>query len=199
MKILIAILALMTSVIATAQTTKIVTIDAFDFAYSGGLILKNDNAKGSDREETTFRLNLNFAQSLDQYAGLMWKARAYINREDTEFGASDYQETRWGGAAGLLYNFQADNVKESFFASGMVGLERATYEIGNNDDESGFNIFTDLEVGKRFDMGAYSVANISYSPSFSLTLKRYGGDIRDEYFKSGSEIKINFLKFDILF
>ncbi len=199
MKILIAILALMTSVIATAQTTKIVTIDAFDFAYSGGLILKNDNAKGSDREETTFRLNLNFAQSLDQYAGLMWKARAYINREDTEFGASDYQETRWGGAAGLLYNFQADNVKESFFASGMVGLERATYEIGNNDDESGFNIFTDLEVGKRFDMGAYSVANISYSPSFTLTLKRYGGDIRDEYFKSGSEIKINFLKFDILF
>jgi hypothetical protein len=199
MKILIAMLALMTSVIANAQTTRIVTIDAFDFAYSGGLMLKNDNAEGSDREETTFRLNLNFAQSLEQYAGLMWKARAYINREDTEFGAFDYQETRWGGAGGLLYNFQPDNVKESFFASGMVGLERATYEIGNNDDESGFNIFTDLEIGKRFDMGAYSVANISYAPSLSLTFKRYGGDIRDEYFKSGSEMKINFLKFDILF
>ena len=73
------------------------------------------------------------------------------------------------------------------------------YEIGNQDDQSGFNIFTDLEVGKRFDMGAYSVANISYAPSFSLTLKRYGGDIRDDYYRSGNEIKINFLKFDILF
>lgn len=199
MKILIAMLVLMTSVIASAQTTKIVTVDAFDFAYSGGLMLKNDNAKGPDREETTFRLNLNYAQSFAQYVGLMWKARVFINREDTEFGAFDYQETRWGGAAGLLYNFQPDNVKESFFASGMLGLERATYEFGNNDDESGFNIFTDLEVGKRFDMGAYSIANISYAPSFSLTLKRYGGDIRDDYFKSGSEVKINFLKFDILF
>ncbi len=199
MKFLIAMLVLMTSVIASAQTTKIVTVDAFDFAYSGGLMLKEDNAKGPDREQTIFRVNLNYAQSLAQYVGLMWKARVYINREDTDFGGFDYKETRWGGAAGLLYNFQPDNVKESFFASGMLGLERATYEIGNNDDESGFNIFTDLEVGKRFDMGAYSIAKISYAPSFALTLKRYGGDIRDEYFKSGNEIKINFLKFDILF
>lgn len=199
MKILIAMLVLMTSVIASAQSTKIVTVDAFDFAYSGGLLIKNDNGKGPDREETTFRLNLNYAQSLEQYVGLMWKARVYINREDTEYGAFDYQETRWGGAFGLLYNFQPENVKESFFASGMLGLERATYEIGNQDDQSGFNVFTDLEVGKRFDMGAYSVANVSYAPSFSLTLKRYGGDIRDDYYRSGNEIKINFLKFDILF
>ena len=199
MKILIAMLVLMTSVIATAQSTKIVTVDAFDFAYSGGLLIKNDNGEGPDREETTFRLNLNYAQSLEQYVGLMWKARIYINREDTEYSSYDYQETSWGGAAGLLYNFQPEKIKESFFASGMLGLERATYEIGTQDDQSGFNIFTDLEVGKRFDMGAYSVANISYAPSFSLTLKRYGGDIRDDYYRSGNEIKINFLKFDILF
>lgn len=199
MKIIIAMLVLMTSVLASAQSTKIVTIDAFDFAYSGGLLIKTDNGNGPDREETTFRLNLNYAQSLEQYAGLMWKARVYINHEDTEYSSFDYQETRWGGAAGLLYNFQPQNVKESFFAGAMVGLERATYEIGNNDDQSGFNIFTDLEAGKRFDMGAYSAANISYAPSLSLTLKRYGGDIRDDYYKSGNEIKINFLKFDILF
>ncbi len=199
MKFLIAMLILMTSVIASAQSTKIVSVDAFDFAYSGGLMLKNDNADGPDREETVFRLNLNYAQSLEQYVGLMWKARVYINREDTEYSSFDYQETRWGGAAGLLYNFQPENVKESFFAGAMIGLERATYEIGNRDDQSGLNVFTDLEAGKRFDMGAYSIANISYAPSFSLTLKRYGGDIRDDYFRSGSEIKINFLKFDILF
>ncbi len=199
MKFLIAMLILMTSVIASAQTTRIVSVDAFDLAYSGGLLLKNDNGEGPDREETTFRLNLNYAQSIQQYVGLMWKARIFINREDTEYSSFDYQETRWGGALGLLHNFQAENVKESFFAGAMVGLERATYEIGNQDDQSGFNIFTDLEVGKRFDMGAYSVANISYAPSFSLTLKRYGGDIRDDYYRSGNEIKINFLKFDILF
>lgn len=198
MKFIIAMLVLMTSVIASAQT-KIVSIDAFDFTYTGGLLLKSDNGEGPDRDETTFRLNLNYAQNLEQYVGVMWKVRAYINRQDIDHGSSDYLETRWGGAGGGIYNFQADNIKESFFAGAMVGIERATYEIGSQDDQSGFNFFTDLEVGKRFDMGAYSVANISYAPTFSVTLKRYGGDIRDDYYRSGNEIKINFLKFDILF
>lgn len=198
MKFLMALVLVVSSGLAAAQS-RIVSIDAFDLSYTGALLIKSDNGKGSDRDETTFKLNLNFAQSLDQYAGLMWKAKAYINREDVDFGSNDYKETRWGGAGGLLYNFSADQVKNSIYAGALVGIERATYEIGNDDDESGFNIYTDLEAGKRWDMGSYSVANISYSPSVVLTLKRYGGDIRDRYYKSGNEIRFNFLKFDILF
>lgn len=198
MKLLIAILVLISASFASAQT-RIVSIDAFDFAYSGGLLFKSDNSKGADRDETTFKLNLNYAQNWDQYVGMMWKVRAYINRQDVDYGAFDYLETRWGAAGGLLYNFDAADIKNSLFAGAMLGLERATYEIGNADDQSGFNIFTDLEFGKRFDLGQYSVANISYSPTFALSFKRYGGDIRDEYYKSGSEVKFNFLKFDILF
>lgn len=198
MKTLIALVVLLASVGAFAQS-RIVSIDAFDFAYTGGLLMKKDSGKSPSRDETTFKLNLNYAQNWDQYVGVMWKVRAYLNREDVDFGNNDYLETRWGAAGGLLYNFQPENIKESFFAGAMLGLERATYKYGNADDESGFNLFTDLEVGKRFDLGQYSVANISYAPTFGVTLKRYGGDIRDNYYKSGSEIKLNFLKFDILF
>lgn len=198
MKILIAILVLTTSVIASAQS-RIVSIDAFDLTYTGGLLIKTESGDGPDRDETTFRLNLNYAQNWEQYVGLMWKARVFINREDIDFGNNDSLETRWGGAVGLLYNFQPQNIKESFFAGALVGIERATIEIGADDDESGFNFFTDLEAGKRFDLGQYSAANISYAPTFAITLKRYGGDIRDTYFRSSNEIKINFLKFDILF
>lgn len=199
MKSFIILFILMFSVSALAQKNKLVSIDAFDLAYTGGLMIKSDSGKSPSRDETTFRLNLNYAQSWDQYVGVMWKARVYLNREDVDFGASDSIETRYGAAGGLLYNFQAENIKESFFAGASIGLERATYKVGLSDDESGFNIFTDLEAGKRFDLGHYSVANISYAPSLVLTLKRYGGGIRDEYFKSGNEVKINFLKFDILF
>jgi hypothetical protein len=198
MKLLVAILVLTASVIASAQT-KIVSIDAFDLSYTGGLLIKSDNAKGSDRDETTFKLNLNYAQSIEQYVGLMWKAKVYFNREDIDLGSQDELNSRWGAAGGLLYNFQPDNMKESFFAGALFGVERMTLESEGTDDASGWNIFTDLEAGKRFDLGQYSVANISYAPSFAITLKRYGGDIRDDYFKSGSEIKLNFLKFDILF
>ncbi|WPU64977.1 hypothetical protein [Peredibacter starrii] len=197
MKFLLALVLLVSSVIASAQS-RIVSIDAFDLSYTGGLLIKSDSGKGTDRDETTFRLNLNYAQNWEQYVGLMWKAKAYINRQDVDWGV-DSVNTAWGAAGGLLYNFQADNIKESFFFGALIGLERMTVEAKGLDDESGFNIFTDLEFGKRFDLGQYSVANISYAPTFALTLKRYGGDIRDEYFKSGNEIKINFLKFDILF
>lgn len=199
MKLIIALVALLSLGQAFAQT-KIVTIDAFDFSYTGGLLIKSDDTKrGSDRDETTFRLNLNYAQNWDQYVGLMWKARLFINRQDIDQGSSDYKETRWGGAGGLLYNFNAEDIKNSFFAGAMLGIERATYEIGRDDDESGFNLFGEIEGGKRFDMGQYSVVNISYAPSMSFGYKRYGKDIRDEIYKSGTELKIHFLKFDILF
>lgn len=198
MKFLLGLFVLI-SITAVSAQTKLVTVDAFDFAYTGGLLIKSDSGKGADRDEVTFKLNLNYAQSIEQYVGLMWRARAFINRQDVEHGSNDLLETSWGGAGGFLYNFQADQIKESYFAGIMVGVERATYQVGTGDDKSGFNFFTDLEFGKRFDMGQYSVASIAYAPSVGLNLKRYGGDIRDDYYRSGHELKFNFLKFDILF
>jgi len=198
MKLLIALIMLTTTTIVSAQS-RLVTIDAYDFSYTGGLLIKSDNGKNDDREKTTFRLNLNYAQNWEKYVGVMWRARVFINRDSVDFGSNDTLETSWGGSGGLIYNFNPDNLKESYFASASLGLERATYEVGSSDDESGFNLFGDLEGGKRFDLGQYSVANVSYAPSITLTLKRYGGDIRDTYYKNGTELKLNFLKFDILF
>src|SRR6478736_2917350 len=103
MKILIAILVLAASLGATAQTqgpSRIVSIDPFDLTYTGGLLIKSDSGKSPTRDETTFRLNLNYAQNWDQYVGLMWKVRAYLNRQDVDFGPNDYLETRWGAAGG---------------------------------------------------------------------------------------------------
>jgi hypothetical protein len=198
MKIIFALLILSFSFSVLAQT-RIVSVDAYDLSYTGGLLIKSDNGKSEDREQIKFRLNLNYAENWEKYVGVMWKARVFINRDSVDFGSNDTLETSWGGAGGFIYNFNSDNIKESYFASASVGLERATYEVGSTDDESGFNIFGDLEGGKRFDLGQYSVANISFAPSVALTLKRYGGDIRDTYYKNGSELKLNFLKFDILF
>lgn len=198
MKLLIALVVALASLSAAAQS-KIVSIDAMDLSYSGALVFKHDEGKDDDRDTTTFKINLNYAQNLDQYVGLMWKGQAYWNRVDTDFGSADTLESSFGAAAGLLYNFQHEDIKNSIFAGLNAGIERATYEFPGGDDEAGFNLFTSLEVGKRWDLGSYSVANIAYAPTAALLLKRYGGDIRDEYFKSSREIRFNFLKFDILF
>lgn len=198
MKVLIALIVMVLSTAAFAQK-RIVSVDAFDLAYSSGLAFRHDNGKDEDRDMTTFRLNLNYAQNLEEYVGLMWRAQVNFNRVDIDYGRNDRFESSYGFAGGLLYNFNAEDIKNSFMAGINVGIERMTVEYEPQDDEAGFNIFTVLEAGKRFDLGAYSVANISYAPTVQVEFKRYGGDIRDEYFKSGNEVRFNFLKFDVLF
>lgn len=198
MKLLVVLLVSLFTVASYAQS-KIVSIDAFDMAYSGGLSFKHNKGKDDDRDVTTFKFNLNYAQNVEQYVGLMGKAQAYWNREDIDFGSNDSLTSELGLGGGILYNFQADDIKNSIMAGVIVGVERATYEFAGGDDKSGFNLFLNLEAGKRWDMGSYSVANISYAPTISLNLKRYGGDIRDDYFTSSRDLRFNFLKFDILF
>jgi len=199
MKMFVGFFALMLSAVVMAES-RIVSIDAFDMAYTGGLSFKHDNSKSRDRDVSTLRLNLNYAQELPQYPGLMWKAKVNINRENVDHGAADSFSSAYGAAGGVLYNVNPEDLKNSFMVSALAGLEYATYEYATaSDDDSGINMFLEVEGGKRFDMGQYSVASISYAPTISVNLKRYGGDLRDHYFTNGSEIKLNFLKFDILF
>jgi hypothetical protein len=198
MKLLLLIAIALSSIPSFAQN-KIVSIDALDLAYTGALVFRHDESKDTDRDTTIFKINLNYAQTLDQYVGLMWRAQFHWNRLHIDYGSADTLESSFGAVAGLLYNFQYDDIKNSIFASANIGLERATYELPGGGDESGLNLLTYFEGGKRWDLGTYSVANISYAPTVSVHLKRYGGDIRDEYFKSSREVRLNFLKFDILF
>ena len=198
MKLFLALIMVAFSFAAVAQT-KVISIDAFDMSYVGGLSFKHDEGRVEDRDTTTFRLNVNYAQNFQDYVGLMWKGRAYWNRIEEDFGGDDLT-SEFGVGGGLLMNFQPEDIKNSIMASALVGVERATYEFrGAKDDEAGFNLLLTLEAGKRFDLGSYSVANISYAPTISLELKRYGGDIREEFFKSSRDLRFNFLKFDILF
>lgn len=198
MKKLLVALALMSSFAVSAQN-RIVSIDAFDLSYTGGLMFKNTNGKRDDVDNTTFRFNLNYAQSIEQYIGLMWKAKAYYNRVDIDQGSDDTLESAFGAAGGVIYNLNPDDIKNSILVGAMFGLERGTVEYSGSDDSSGFNMTFEAEAGKRWDLGQYSVANITYAPTVSFAYKRYGGDIREDYYKSGTELKFNFLKFDILF
>lgn len=198
MKLVLLCLVFVFSSFAYSQK-RVVSIDAFDMSYGGGLAFKHNEGRDNDWDESNFRLNLNYAQNWEQYVGLMWKAQVHYNRSYVDYGHNDSFESAKGLAGGVLYNFDAKDIKNSFLASAIAGVEHADYEFVGAKRKSGFNVFLLLEAGKRWDLGQYSVANISYAPTVSLGLKRYGGDIRKEYYTSGREIRFNFLKFDILF
>lgn len=198
MKPVFILLFLFVTSTAFAQS-RIVSVDAFDLSYVGGLAFRHDDGKRSDRHETDFRLKLNYAQNWEEYMGLMWKMQVNLERLNRDFGSSDVFQSSYGVAGGFLFNHEYDNVKNSAFVGALVGVERMTLDYAGVKEKSGFNIFTTLEGGKRWDLGQYSVANITYAPSVSVTFKRYGGGIRDDYFRTGNDVRLNFLKFDILF
>jgi hypothetical protein len=177
---------------------KIISINAFDLAYSGGLLYKTDDAKsGPNRKETNFKLNLNYAQEATNIMGLMIKGIFRYERENVDY-TSDTTNSTLALSGGFLHNFQYNDIKNSFFGGAQLGIERQSIDNGVKD-KSGFNFTLGFEAGKRWDLGTYSVASISYAPSVELLIRRYGGDIRDDYYTRGNEVRLNFLKFDIHF
>lgn len=178
---------------------RLVSIDAFDLNYAGGLVFRNFDAKtGSDRHVNDFQVKLNYAQTIQAWSPhIMGKGILRIARTHDDQGANSTNSV-WAIVGGLLYNLDALDVKNSIYFGGQFGIERQTIDDGTND-ESGFNMLFGLEGGKRWDMGRYASTAISYAPSIEGIYRRYGGDIRDRFYKSGTELKFNFLKFDIMF
>lgn len=198
MRMLLLIATLMSASLAHAQD-RLVSIDATDLSYAGGLVFKNfDSKRGDDRHVNDFQIKLNYAQIVPSWSpNLMAKGILRIARTYDDQGANSTNSV-WALTGGLLYNTNAADVKNSLYFGGQFGLERQTIDDGT-DDESGFNMVFGVEGGKRWDMGRYATTAISYAPSIEALYRRYGGGIRDEFYKSGTELKINFLKFDIMF
>ncbi len=181
-----------------AQTTRLVTIDGTDLSYAGALIFKHDNAKhGSDHDTNSFKLNLNYAQTVDSSQKLMLRGAFKYNRDNVEQEGPDTTNSILALGAGVIYNLE-DEIKDSMFLGGLVGMEYQVVDTGLQD-ESGSNFFMSGEFGKRWSLGQYSAANISYAPTFGVIFRRYGGDIRKNLYTSNREIIFNFLKFDIFF
>lgn len=198
MRLLVLIAALVCVAAARAQE-RLVSVDAFDLGYTGGLLFKSQKGASSHdgRDSNDFRLRLNYAQNLEGHEGLMWKAVTHINRVHDNVG-DDTTNSTWGLTGGVLYNFDAADIKNSGFVGFQAGLEWQHIEDGV-DDESGMNFLSAIEGGKRWDMGRYAMAAISYAPTIELGYRRYGGGIHDNIYKSGTELKLSFLKFDVMF
>lgn len=198
MRILVLFAALLCVFSAKAQQ-RLVSVNAFDLGYSGGLSFKSDDARrGDDSNSNDFRLGVNYAQTIPAWSeNMMGKGAVRIQRIHEDQGANS-TNSMWAFTGGILYNFDATDIKNSGFWGVQAGLEWQTMDDGVTD-ESGLNLVAGVEAGKRWDMGNYASTMISYAPTIDFFYRRYGGGIRDEFYKSGTELRLNFLKFDIMF
>ena len=197
MKLLVLLVALFC--VAAARAERIISIDSDTLSYTGALNFKSDSgAKGkNDRDTNEFGLKLNFAQTLSEYPQLMIKGIGRYERQNVDYGATDRTNTVFALSGGLLFNGDHKDIANSMFAGFQFGVEHQNLDL--NRSESGLNFTLGVEAGKRWDMGKFSMTKISYAPTFEFLVRRYGGDIRKEYFTNGTELKLNFLKFDVLF
>ena len=196
MKLLVLLVALFC--VAAARAERIISIDSDTLSYTGALNFKSDSgAKNkSDRDTNEFGLKLNFAQTLTGYPQLMFKGIGRYERQTVDYG-SEKTNSIFALSGGLLYNVDHQNIANSIFAGFQFGFEHQKLNLGSS--ESGLNLTLGVEAGKRWDMGKFSMTKISYAPTVEFLVRRYGGDIRSEYFTNGTELKLNFLKFDVLF
>lgn len=197
MKLLVLLVALFC--VAAARAERIISIDSDTLSYTGALNFKSDSgAKNKpDRDTNEFGLKLNFAQTLTGYPQLMFKGIGRYQRSSTDYGTTDTTNTIFALSGGLLFNVDHKDVANSMFAGFQFGVEHQNLDISTQ--ESGLNLTLGVEAGKRWDMGKFAMSKISYAPTFEFLVRRYGGDIRKEYFTNGTELKLNFLKFDVLF
>lgn len=106
-------------------------------------------------------------------------------------------------AAFITYNTNED-LNNSFFITASLGKSIVKSETKDTSDGSKTDSKYDASIisgalGKRFSMQKLGIQNLVYSPKISFVSAKIGGDLEDEGVNSAFQVKIDVLRFDLLF
>ena len=195
-KILVAVLAL-ASVSAFANHKNLVSFDGDMLAHYANFLVKqevNPKGGGTATETTGYDLRVNYAWSV--HSNVFVGAILGMGKSKEKTGStinSDEKTTIYGVRA--IYDFSTDHVN-SMYASLSYVIEN---EKDAQDNSNNQNKFTTISFGKRFgNIAQLAGANVTFSPSIDYTMIGFGKDsaVNND---DGTIIKLNIVKFDVLF
>jgi hypothetical protein len=195
-KLLVAVLAL-ASVSAFANHKNLVTFDGDMLAHYANYILKqevNPKGGGTATETSGYDLMVNYAWSVHSnvYVGGIF---GYA-KEKVETGStinSDTKTTTYGVRA--IYDFSSDHAN-SMYAGLSYVIENEKDSTNNSKEQTKF---TTISFGKRYgNFATLAGVNVTYSPSIDYTMLGFGKDSA-QTLDDGTVIKLNVVKFDVLF
>lgn len=175
---------------------KLVTIDGDMLAHFGNYIMRDWAGKTSanDTEVTSFDIDVNMAWKVQSQ---LWVGAVlgYATDETEVNGSTFTDETTMKYGVRAIYDLGSDS-KNTLY----VGASYIMNNVEDSEDDTD-NTYTrlGLEFGKR--MGSFAKlagANVTYAPSIEYRMVSFGDDAEDTY-DDGTEIKLNIVKFDILF
>jgi hypothetical protein len=153
-------------------------------------------------------LNLNYGYRI----GSRFQIGGYISSETSESeikadagGKIKSEDKSFSIYAVVSYNF-SDDFSNAFYILGGIGKE--THEEEAKDTTGGTTETAESEydvtgyifqVGKRFNLKAIGIENLTYSPAVSFHHGNVGGDLEDTGVESLSVVTIEAIKFDLLF
>ena len=210
MRFLLLTLCLMLPALAFAegnQPKHIFTIGTDGFGWSGLATTFDWDKEKSGIEENTYsegNLKLNYSYVFPNR--LMLGAEIMVKSEESESKdtagdkeTSEESTTEFGISLG--YNFNED-IYNSWWLKGTLGS--GSYESKEEDSTStteveyGYTAFT-LSFGKRISLDSWGLKNFSYNPSIAFTSGTVSGDAEDAGLDKFTHLKLEIIKFDILF
>lgn len=205
---------LLASTIVSAQEMPkhMITFTTGGFGWSGSVERMNTEKKSAfdDLTNLTNNVAMNYAYRITpkQQIGFHFQTMHSELKFDRRSGGQSTSEkelTSFGLFA--VHNFKED-LKNSFYLAAGATYTNSEEEISHDfsDSEGKAPMETDdvimsydLYLGKRFELDAYDIKNLVYSPQIGFFYHSHSKDFDDQGIKNGYGATILPIKFDLLF
>jgi opacity protein-like surface antigen len=202
-----SLLVMASSVLAQDQPKHIISIGTDGFGWSGlGQVFEWDKDESGIKEhkysEGSLKLNYSYVFESRFMLGFELSNETSKNEQEDTAGDKTTDETTTSEiGVSIGYNFNQD-IYRSWWIKGALGsgkYKNETKEAGvKTDFEYGYTSFT-ISGGKRVSLESWGLKNLSYNPSIAITSAKISGDAEDAGLETARQVKLEIIKFDVLF
>lgn len=171
----------------------------FNFGWGGSASTADTEDDIDDYSMFDNNFNLTYLYGMSPRFQLGANFASENNSLDIEYdNGADSEVTSSKSAFYILanYNFH-DDLKNAWYAGVGLGKEFYESDVGGSDTEYDLDAMQ-VFAGKRFNLDAYGLSNLTYAPSIAFVGASVNGDLEDDGVNTITSFRWNFIKFDLL-
>ena len=198
-----------TSTIGTTEQSKHqITFGNDSFGWDGSSTT-TDTDKSLGIKDFTFgegNFNVNYAYQIFPQVQIGVEIVSRVEEQEIKYEAggkytNDDSATTFG--AFVTYNASED-LKNSFFITAGIGKSTVKTETKDTSENTESSSEYDISIlsgaiGKRFSMQNLGIQNLVYSPKITVASGKISGDLEESGVNSAMQVKIDIMRFDLLF
>jgi hypothetical protein len=189
-KILVAVLAL-ASVSAFANHKNLVSFDGDTLSHFANYVTGSRDGKNGNADQDTDSLDLTVNYAWSVHSNIFVGAILGFSKSETDVAGAKEKEGSFTYGLRAIYDLSTDHANSMYVSLAYV-VTTPKY-VGDNVDTT----TTAVEFGKRYSMFTVLAGpNVTFSPSIAYSMVSEGSALDTD---GGSDIRLNLVKFDVLF